>query len=362
MQYGMSFIKGKPAQTTTVTDESGAVKTVALNTADIPEFQLRPDHLDEGAIYNTIPQRIAPIWAAESELDVLIYVSPSVVHTPLEKVPTELVVMEENAFRMSDKKDVRVVDKEIPVPREVQANGTLYGHFYIGLAGSSLDPYAPNYDAAKAYHFSRPLTQYLPKKKVKKTKSLLGGSNATQELEVPEEQAAATIASYYHPNFTMSFIPDSGVMSFATIHPAIRQYVHVEPSGARDGTGQNGWYYPIMFHNTFWQLKSHMMELNSTIPFATLPIHIDLNNQANWLFSIIASIDEGNKQNARLAAEGKAGAGGDGSEFEMIKEILLDTNVWLLGTTVVVSMFHMLFEMLAFKSDIVSNLSLPACL
>lgn len=44
--------------------------------------------------------------------------------------------------------------------------------------------------------------------------------------------------------------------------------------------------------------------------------------------------------------------GGDGSEFEMIKEVLLDTNPYLLATTVIVSIFHMIFEMLAFKSDI----------
>lgn len=36
----------------------------------------------------------------------------------------------------------------------------------------------------------------------------------------------------------------------------------------------------------------------------------------------------------------------------MIKEVLLDTNPILLGTTIVVSIFHMIFEMLAFKSDI----------
>jgi hypothetical protein len=44
--------------------------------------------------------------------------------------------------------------------------------------------------------------------------------------------------------------------------------------------------------------------------------------------------------------------GGDGTEFEMIKEVLLDTNIYLLGTTAVVSILHMIFEMLAFKSDI----------
>lgn len=342
----MSLIKGKPAQTTTTT--TGAI----VSTGDIPDFQSRPDHLDQHAVYNPMPQRIAPIWPVDSEVDVTIYVSPTYVHKPLKEVPIEFVILQEKSFRIGDYKDARVVDKEIPVPKAVQANGTLYAHFYVALAGRELDPYAPSYDSAKAYHFIRQVTQYLPKKKVKKAKSLLGGSSTTEEVDIPEDYASATVASYYHPNFTMSFIPDSGVMPYTTIHPAVRQHVHVEPSGARDGSGQNGWYYPILFHNTFWQLKSHMVELNATVPFSTLPIHIDLNNQANWKFSIVASIDEGNKQTARLAAEGKAGAAGDGSEFEMVKEILLDTNIYLLATTFFVSILHMLFEMLAFKSDI----------
>ena len=47
-------------------------------------------------------------------------------------------------------------------------------------------------------------------------------------------------------------------------------------------------------------------------------------------------------------------AAGDGSEFEEFKRVLMDTNVYLLGTTAIVSVLHMIFEMLAFKSDIVS--------
>jgi hypothetical protein len=94
-----------------------------------------------------------------------------------------------------------------------------------------------------------------------------------------------------------------------------------------------------------------MTTLNSTV--TRLPLHINLNNLANWKFSMIASIDEGAKQTARQAAQGQAPpGGGDGSEFEMIKEVLLDTNIYLLSTTVVVSILHMIFEMLAFKSDI----------
>jgi hypothetical protein len=45
---------------------------------------------------------------------------------------------------------------------------------------------------------------------------------------------------------------------------------------------------------------------------------------------------------------------GTGSErdTDMIREVLFDTNPVLLGITFVVSMFHMLFDFLAFKNDI----------
>ena len=95
-----------------------------------------------------------------------------------------------------------------------------------------------------------------------------------------------------------------------------------------------------------------MTELNDTVK--TLPLHIDLNNLKNWQFYIFASLDEGTKANARNVANGEAvGAQGDGSEFEEFKRVLVETNIYLLSTTIVVTVLHMIFEMLAFKSDIV---------
>ena len=74
---------------------------------------------------------------------------------------------------------------------------------------------------------------------------------------------------------------------------------------------------------------------------------------ANWQFSVMASMDEGMKETTRKAARGESTpGGGDGSEFELIKETLLDTNPYLLATTGVVTVLHMIFEMLAFKNDV----------
>ncbi|KAI9843029.1 MAG: hypothetical protein M1837_006660 [Sclerophora amabilis] len=317
----------------------------------IPAFDARPDTIAPEASFNRIPQKIAPIWPVDTVLDLSIYVSPSFVLRSLKDATSESLVVEEKGFRIGNWSDSREIDTTFEVPKEVQNNGTLWAHFFLAISGYPLDPSETAYDASKAYHFFRPLNQFIGKKKVAKTKKLLGGSD---DLELEEEEPKtprSVVASYYHPNFTMSIIPDSGVLNYPSMQPALLQYVQLESTGARDASGQNGWYYPILFVNTFWQLRDHMTELNSTVK--RLPLHINLNNQNNWKFSIFASIDEGMKQTQKKAASGgPMPAGGDGSEFEEIKRILLDTNSYLLATTGIVSLLHTVFEMLAFKNDI----------
>ena len=269
----------------------------------------------------------------------------------LKRVPAESLVLDEKDFRLGNWSDKRVIDTTFPVPKEAQDNSTLWAHMYIGLHGYQLDPTASDYNVKTAYHFFRPLNHVLAKKKVVKTKKLLGGDDSDDVVD--DTPKGAVFASYYHPNFTLSFIPDSGVVNFPKAPPASRQYMVLEATGARDSSGQNGWYYPILFLNTFWQLRDHMTELNSTVK--TLPLHIDLNNLNNWKFNIYANVDENIKNNQRQVANGgPVPAGGDGSEFEEFKRILIDTNIYLLSTTAIVSVLHMVFEMLAFKNDVVS--------
>lgn len=303
--------------------------------------------------YNPIPQNIAPIWPMNSSLDVKIYLSSSLAMPAFHHIPDERLVLDETDFKLGDWSDKRVIDTEFKVPKDVQHNATLWAHIYVALHGHGLDPAAPDYSVRTAYHFFRPLNQYLAKKKVTRTRKLIGGEDQQMDATDGSTPQGPVIASYYHPNFTMSLIPDSGVLKYEKVHPAVRQYMVLEATGARDSSGQNGWYYPIVFVNTFWQLRDHMTELNSTVK--TLPLHIDLNNLNNWKFGMYASIDESIKQNQRnIANGGPVPAGGDGSEFEEFKRILIDTNIYLLSTTVAVTILHTVFEFLAFKNDVVS--------
>ena len=354
------------ASSTPSTDAGGNVVKMPASTGVIPPYHMRPDHLDEGAIYNPVPQRLAPMWPDDSKLDIVIAVSPSHMVKPLNAAGSDPVVLSEKGFGLGNYSDKRSIDTTIKVPKQVQNNGTLWGHFFIGLAGAELDPYSPSYNRGAAYCFAFPLTQYVPKKKEFKTRSLLGGgaseegeaeAEAKVEAEAEDDDnsssasAGPIIASYYHPNTSLSFIPSSGIIDYPSTAPAIQQFVHAEATGARDGSGQNSWYYPVLFVNTFWQLKSHMTLLNETV--TELPMHLDLGNLADWKFKLMASIEMSGRESARQAAFGnQLPGGGDGSEIEMIKDILLDTNPYLLGVTVVVTIAHLFLEMMAFGSDI----------
>ncbi|KAG6007222.1 hypothetical protein E4U21_006241 [Claviceps maximensis] len=356
INMGLSFFLSKDQRGIQTTDpDTGKPITVASNLGDIPAFELRPKQLDQGAQYHQIPRKIAPIWPQDSHVDILVTISPSFNPIPIAETPSEFLVLEEKDYNLGDSSEKRTVDTTFTVPKAVQDNGTLWGHFYVGLRESILDPHQAGYDAGKAFHFAYPLTQYLPKKKVAKTRNLLDArveEAETQGGEKEEEsQSGPIINSHYHPNVSFSFVPSMGVKEFGQIHPAVKHYLRLEASGARDGSGQNGWYYPILFINKFWQLNSHMIVLNETVK--ELPLHIDLTNMAMWKFSTIASIDINSKENARRAAFGHSlPGGGDGSEIEMVKEVLIDTNPILLGITVFVTIAHLILETLAFGSDI----------
>lgn len=271
INFLMNQFFNKPQATTQVRDADGNLVTVAANTQDIPAYLLRPAHLDEGAVYNHVPQRIAPIWPVDSQVDIVVVLSDTFVQRSIKKTPPQYVVLQEKEFRIGNYSDKRFIETTFKVPEAVQNNGTLWGHFFVGLSGSQLDPTESGFDPATAYHLAYPLTQYLPKKKVYKTRNLLDGLPEPDVAEDKEEELAGKgpiITNYYHPNTSLSFVPNTGVMDFPRQHPAVRQFVRLEATGARDGSGQNSWYcmFRVLFRGPRlnadnWQTPSSLSTL-----------------------------------------------------------------------------------------------------
>ncbi|KAJ7126473.1 cleft lip and palate associated transmembrane protein [Mycena crocata] len=233
----------------------------------------------------------------------------------------------------------RVVEYNIDFPQSVLNNGSLWADIFLTKNGANPNPQHASFNAEHIHHVRKLLTPHIPKLKIRKQKNLLS-SNATNEAE---EVEADVITAHWHSNLTLALVSDAGVIPFSTLPPPIVEHVHLVPN-ERDETGTKGFYKPIVFPNEFWHLRSHYVELNATTP--TLPLQIVFQPMSFMKFQIFASMTHGFKEAA------KTQGGGAGAELDEIKRMLLETNPWFLGLTAAVSLLHVLFEMLAFKSDV----------
>ncbi|KAG8895109.1 hypothetical protein FRC01_012561, partial [Tulasnella sp. 417] len=246
-----------------------------------------------------------------------------------------------------DWKDERVEDFVIDVPQSVQHNASLWLHTYLTThrVETGLDAQDAGFTPDSLYHFRKPLTRYMKKPKVIIEKNLLGGEDdADVQRRQAEVDAEADVwLSYWHPNVTLTLVSDPPIMPANGISGPTARYFTAHPK-KRDATGKTGFYYPVLFPNDFWLLRQHMAPINTTTP--TLPLRITYHAISSLKFNAFAAFSQGFDEAANK------GGGATSADLDEIKRMLTETNPWLLITTAAVSILHMLFEMLAFSSDI----------
>lgn len=203
-------------------------------------------------------------------MDVIIFVNEQISLPPFtHPAMSSSLIFNETKWHLDDNQDARSVTVDVPFSERVQNNGSLFAHIFVSRSGAVADPSDAAYDPSQSFRMIKLLTRYAPKKKVVKTKKLIGGGG--EEIEEVEEElppvpeVGPSIASYWHSNLTLDVVNNGGVLSYSTLPPPLRQHVILESTGARDDTGRNGWYYPIFYINDFWLLKEHMIEINSTV-------------------------------------------------------------------------------------------------
>ncbi|GAW00803.1 cleft lip and palate associated transmembrane protein [Lentinula edodes] len=237
--------------------------------------------------------------------------------------------------------DSRVEEHDIVFPETVLQNGTLWADIFLTKESASPDPQNDNFNPEHIHHVRKLLTPYMARPKIRKQKNLLSGNN---EEEIEEEiEEADVIMPHWHKNITLALVSDSTIIPYAQLPAPLLEHVHLIPN-RRDATGTKGVYKPIVFPNEFWHLRSHYVELNSSTP--SMPIQITFQPMSYMKFQIFASMTHGFNEAAK-----QQGAGA-GAELDEIKRMLIETNPWFLGLTGLVSVLHMVFEMLAFKSDV----------
>jgi hypothetical protein len=90
-------------------------------------------------------------------------------------------------------------------------------------------------------------------------------------------------------------------------------------------------FYPIVFPNEFWQLRSQFVEINSTI--ARQPLRVTFNPMSFMKFQLYTTMTVGFKDAAKQQ--------GTGAELDEMKRMLTETNPYLLALTGIVTILHL---------------------
>mmetsp|Transcript_20462 Transcript_20462/g.23711 ORF Transcript_20462/g.23711 Transcript_20462/m.23711 type:complete len:782 (+) Transcript_20462:182-2527(+) len=109
-------------------------------------------------------------------------------------------------------------------------------------------------------------------------------------------------------------------------------------------------FYPILYNNEFWITKKSLIEVNDKIHSHTIQITFDDISIMKWQF--MSSMEESWKTKSQFSFDQQNDEESNDSNADMIRTLLLETNPYLLAITVIVSVLHSIFDILAFKNDI----------
>merc|ERR1719228_485314 len=230
---------------------------------------------------------------------------------------------------------------QIPLSESVQNNGSLYMHAFVVREGKSPDP------ATGKGAFSKKWTTYktqrlnkFMKRKYKKTANLITGVTE-QSLEDQEKAEAGLteIISHWHPNLTLNVVYDHTPWIPGQVPPPLDEFVEFTPSLQQ--------YKPILWLNDYWNLNRDYMPINSTTPVVNLTLTFQPLSMFKWQMYSAQQLRSRFNVLGNLMGEEE-----DDQDQDSVKEAFLETNIYLLVLTFVISIVHSVFEFLAFKNDI----------
>lgn len=296
----------------------------------------------------TTPEtRYPPIWPSGTVFSMLIYTS--VDEDPAIDFETQAPLAVFNNITYGDWKAHREAEVLVDLPVSVQNNGSFYGHIYLVdedfVEGSELAK--PRFTPDHIVRHTKQLARYYEPTKVKKAKKLIGSKSSSNSVAGKEEEqeeekvdgvvgAGPRIVSHWATNLTLTIITDIGP---AQNNPILEPYMVISSDNR---------YYPIIYPNDFWLLKDSQFPINNTTP--QVPLKVTYDPISFMKFNLYASMTSNwEKEQANPNPNPLAGPGIDPDE---IKKLLLSANPYWAAATAILSVLHMLFEFLAFKSDV----------
>jgi len=230
---------------------------------------------------------------------------------------------------------------QFAISEAVQNNGSVYMHSFIVRGGKSPDPSAGKGLFSKKWttYKTQRLNKFM-KKSYKKTANLLTGETE-QSLEDQKKalEGKTEVISHWHPNMTVNVVFDHTAWVPGQVPPPLDEFVEFTPSLQQ--------YKPIMWLNDYWNLNRDYMPINSTTPILNITLTFQPLSLFKWQMYSAQQM-----KNRFNPLAGMMGEEEDDQDQDSVKEAFLETNIYLLVLTFVISIVHSVFEFLAFKNDI----------
>jgi hypothetical protein len=151
-------------------------------------------------------------------------------------------------------------------------NESIFAHIFIAQDGFLPREFKEEGD--KVLLLSRQLNYYLPRKKAKRTKSLLDKKEEEGEtdIEVVEDEDTS-YGSYWWPNATIQLVADQNPMPRKNV-PVINKselspFLYLLVVKLVD---EGNSYLPLVYFNDFWMMQDNLQMINETTPKLNLSL------------------------------------------------------------------------------------------
>lgn len=231
---------------------------------------------------------------------------------------------------------------KITASEKLKNNGSIFMHIYVTKTNKSPDPASGEDYAGKEISYSKRMLNKFKKIKYTKTHNLLTGETDKTPEQVAKAQIMTNeIVSHWHPNLTISMVVDQTNWVKGQVPAPLDDYVNFLPGSHT--------YLPVIFVNDYWNMLRDYQPINQTT--TDLELYLTYQPLSLFKFQLYAAQGMKNKWTTNMLGDAFAGEEVD-EDQDSLKETLLETNPYLLGITFAISIFHTVFELLAFKNDI----------
>lgn len=162
---------------------------------------------------------------------------------------------------------------------------------------------------------------------------------AGEELDVSPAAARRAAGDqtvpYWRPTLHVATVADQSGFQTGKLPPYVPNVIQVTSSGVG--------YTPFTVVNDWWLLSRRLIEVNETAQ--EVPLEVSWEGVSIMYWTVMTQWVSQTQMQADMGMQREG-------DSELIKQVILETNPWLLGLTFAVSTLHMVFDFLAFQADI----------